>query len=54
MTNKVVREQIATWWRVSEYGAVLIPMKVVAFTSSFVTSLEEWSLVFSLEEVLNG
>jgi hypothetical protein len=44
MATEAVREPIATWWRISRYKPVIEPLKVVAFTASFVTYLEpSWS-----------
>ena len=42
MTNKVVREQFATWWEICSYQAELTPKKVVAFSPGFVTCLVNW------------
>jgi len=41
MKSQVVREPIATWWRIERYSVKITPVKVVAFTASFVTHLEK-------------
>jgi hypothetical protein len=43
--EKSVREPIATWWEIEWYRAGIKPVKIVAFTNSFVTVLHpEWRL----------
>lgn len=50
MPNKPVREPIATWWRISYYPLGLDPLRVVAFTTKFVTFVHKpWT--FSGKEV---
>ncbi len=43
MKKNAVREPIATWWKINPYRAEITPVKVVAFTAAFVTTLhKEW------------
>jgi hypothetical protein len=35
--SKVVREPIATWWKIETYPVEIQPVKVVAFSDRFVT-----------------
>lgn len=42
MADKIVREPIATWWKIEPYKVGISPVQVVWFTGSFVTRIEEY------------
>ena len=41
MKSKQVREPIGTWWKIERYRESITPLRVVAFTGSFVTYIEK-------------
>ena len=51
MKKKAVREPIATWWKIDSYKVEILPVKVVAFTASFVTYLEKLYTLRGYDEV---